>query len=198
MNHRFDRWRVTGAFALLSALAAAGIAGATLDGYSHREYPLAYLGAEGVPGALVFDLFGFVLPGALACVLALALRARLSAQASWRARIGARLAMLSALGFALQGLLPLRADQPDAAVNALHATAWMLWWIAFVSGAALLASARLSRAASAASAASSLLVVALTVLPWTGAMVAIAPRLAFLVWLLWVAALPGWPPLRRD
>ncbi|MFZ5637161.1 MAG: DUF998 domain-containing protein [Pseudomonadota bacterium] len=195
MSMRIRSARLAGAFAPISATAAAIAAGIALEGYSHRDYPLAYLGADGIPGALAFNLFGFLLPGMLAFAVAWSLRSTLPARGSWRPRIGARLAMLSALGFAAQGLLPLQPDQVDAAVNGLHASAWMLWLLACASGAALLASG--VRGAMPASVAVAIGVPVLALTPWTGAMVAIGPRLAFLVWLLWIAALPWIPPLRR-
>lgn len=195
MNRRTSRLRAAAAAVPLSAVFAAVFSGAALEGYSHREYPLAYLGADGIPGAFAFNAFAFAIPGTLAFVVLLALRASLPAEASWRARIGARLAMLSALGFAAQGLLPLQPDQVDAAVNGFHASAWMLWLLACVSGAALLASG--VRGATFACAVVAVLVPVAALMPWSGALVAIAPRLAFLVWLLWIAALPWMPPLRR-
>jgi hypothetical protein len=194
--NRWTSWlRVAAASAPLSAVAAAVISGAALEGYSHRDYPLAYLGADGVPGAFAFNAFAFAIPGALAFVVLWALRTSLPAEASWRARIGARLAMLSALCFAAQALLPLQPDQVDAAVNGFHASAWMLWLLACASGAALLASS--VRGATFACAVVAVVVPMSALTPWSGALVAIAPRLAFLVWLLWIAALPWIPPLRR-
>ena len=47
--------------------------------------------------------------------------------------------LLSALGFVALGLLPLDPADLHNASSSYHATAWMLWWVAFVSGAALLA-----------------------------------------------------------
>jgi hypothetical protein len=196
---RFARFFGTAALAIF--LTASWIGGALLPGYSHRDFPLAYLGAEGIPGAGAFNLFAFLLPGLLAFAVAWELRAGLSAQASWRARIGARLIGLSALGYAAQGLLPLRPEDYAAAVNSLHASAWMLWWIAFVSGGVLLAIGRVSRALGLSGAIAALAVVLLVSLPWSGAMTAFAPRLAFLVWLLWTACAPVLagrsPPLTR-
>lgn len=182
--------RYAGALAVVSALLAALVAGALLDGYSHRDFPLAYLGAEGIPGAVAFNLFAFLLPGLLAFAVAWRLRAGLPAQASWRARIGARLIAFAALGYAAQGLLPLRPEEVGATVNGLHASAWMLWWIAFVPGGALLALGGTPRALAVSGAVAAFAVAVLVGSPWSGAMTAIAPRLAFLVWLLWTACAP--------
>lgn len=192
--------RLSGTAALAIFVSAAWIAGDVLPGYSHRDFPLAYLGAEGIPGATAFNVFAFLLPGLLAFAVAWALRAGLSEQASWRARIGARLIALAALGHAAQGLAPLRPEELHATVNGLHASAWMLWWIAFLSGAALLALGGAGWRIAVPSAVAAILVAALVLTPWDGAMTAIAPRLALLVWLLWTACVPmlagRGPPLR--
>jgi hypothetical membrane protein len=190
MNPRTGVLRHAGVVALLSALIAAAIGGAALDGYSHRDFPLAYLGAEGIPGAAAFNLFAFLLPGLLAFAVAWALRAGLPAQATWRARIGARLIALAALGYAAQGVLPLRPEDLGATVNGLHASVWMLWWIAFLSGAVLLAFGRVGWRLAVPGAVAAVVIAVLVLTPWDGAMTAIAPRLAFLVWLLWTACVP--------
>ncbi|MGH8076861.1 MAG: DUF998 domain-containing protein, partial [Lysobacter sp.] len=57
----------------------------------------------------------------------------------WMARLGPWLWLLSALAFAAQGLLPLDPTDLDAQSSRVHATAWTVWWIAFVPGAVLLA-----------------------------------------------------------
>lgn len=178
-----------GAALCLLAVLAATLA---LPGYSHAQHPLALLGARGIPTAGWFNGLGFVLPGALALLAALGLRARL-AQAGWAARIGARLLQLSALAFAAQGLLPLDPEDLDAASGRLHAGAWTLWWIAFVPGALLLATGLRGaddpdrgRAAPLAIAALLVLMAGLPALLWPGPPV---QRLALAAWLLAYAAL---------
>ena len=57
-----------GAVALALHLVAVVVFALLLDGYSHREFPLALLGAQGVPRALAFNLCAFVLPGMLATI----------------------------------------------------------------------------------------------------------------------------------
>ena len=52
---------------------------------------------------------------------------------------GAQLLLLSALGFIALGVLPLDPDDLHNEASSLHATAWLLWWVAFVPGAALFA-----------------------------------------------------------
>ena len=131
----------SGAAALLAAgLFAAALAGfgSVLEGYSHALHPPAFLGARGVPGAVAFNLLGFVLPGLLGVAVMGGVRRRLEG-ARWPARIGSWLWLLSAFAFALQGLLPLDPADLDASRSRLHASAWTVWWLAFVPGGLLLA-----------------------------------------------------------
>ncbi len=123
--------------ALLFATAVFGF-GAALEGYLQTQYPVALLGADGFPHSLAFNLTAFVVPGTLAGVAMLALRHRLPGDAGWSSRIGAQLVFLSALGFIAMGLLPLDPRDLDGDVSSLHGTAWGLWCLAFVAGAALL------------------------------------------------------------
>ncbi len=125
------------AAALLFAGAVPGF-GAALPRYLQSQHPVALLGAMGIPHALAFNLIGFVLPGLLAGVVAIALRRGLPDDAAWPSRIGAQLVLLSALGFIAMGVLPLDPSDLDSESNRAHATAWMLWCMAFVPGAALL------------------------------------------------------------
>lgn len=181
---------IAGACALLLFIAAVAVFGELLDGYSHREFPLALLGAQGVPRALAFNLCAFVVPGALAAVAMWRLRSGLPAGARWQARIGAQLMSLAAIAFAAQGLLPLDPNDVGAASNALHALAWTLWWIASASGAALLAWAAPVRRMRVLAAIVAVCVPLLALPPWPGALAAFAPRAAFVAWLLWVALAP--------
>ena len=166
--------------AVVFVAAAAGFT-AALPGYSHLAHPLALAGASGVPRATAFNLCAFVVPGALLAVAGLALRARL-AQAGWPARIGATLALLSALAFAAQGLLPLDPEHLDSGDSRYHATAWTLWWLAFGPGAALLATGARPRWLHVA-AAIAVPVLALLLPALAGG--AIAQRLAFAAWFGW-------------
>ncbi len=189
--------RFLGPAALVMFVAAAMICGALLDGYSHREHPLGLLGAVGVPRALAFNVFAFVLPGLAVAVVFWTMRSALSATAGWRARIGTQLAVLSALAFAAQGLLPLDPDNLGGQANALHALAWTVWWIAFAAAGGLLASGVLSRGFGWATAVSLIATLALALPPWPGAMAAFAPRLAFAVWFVWAAWAGREAPLSR-
>ena len=106
--------------------------------------------------------------------------------APWTARIGARLALISALAFALQGLLPLEPTDLNSTASRLHALAWMLWWIAFVPGVLLLAvGARRGIGFSLACLLAGLLVPLLAVFAPVGSWVGLAQRLAFATWFGW-------------
>jgi hypothetical protein len=187
--------------AVASCLVAALVAGLATEGYSQLRHPLAWLGARqmGAAGTL-FGLFGFVLPGLAGAWLALELRQRLPDGSGWAARIGTQLALLAALGFAAQGLLPLDLEAVDEGASRLHATAWLLWSLAFPLGAWLLAGGlwrgRGWRGFAVASALAGMVVVACGFLGsgWIGA--ALEQRLAFAAWLGWgvlAAVAPAWP-----
>lgn len=182
--------------AVVFALALAGF-GSGVDGYSHLQHPVAWLGAEPLPHAAAFNLLAFVVPGLLVAGVALRFRSALSVPAgaggkaapAWSARIGAQLVLLSALAFALQGILPLDATDLDGARSGRHAAAWTAWWIAFATGCAALATGlRGDRAWHATAALSSLAAVLVPVcalvlphlLP-----AGLAQRLAFALWLAW-------------
>ncbi len=158
-------------------------------GFSHRTYPLAWLGATGIPGAFFFNAFAFVLAGVLAAIALQPLRSALPAEAGWSARIGARLVMLSAFAFAAQGLLPIDLDDLDNTASGLHGIAWTLWWIAFSAGNALMAwGFRRMREATDCTIA----FIAAQMVPLCALLaqhivpVALAQRLAFVLWFAWI------------
>ena len=129
------------ALALAAALCCLGALlgfGAVLEGYSHRLHPPGLLGADGIAHAAAFNLLGFVVPGLLLAAVAWRLRERLRSGGAM-ARIGAWLWCLSALAWAAQGGVSLDPTDLDAQASRLHAAAWMLWWLAFMAGAVLLA-----------------------------------------------------------
>jgi len=181
-----NRWTAVAGWAgALACVAAAIAAGMRLDGYSHALHPLALLGADGVPNALVFNLVGFIVPGLLASVVALGLYRALPAAAGWLPRIGARMLLVSALAFAAQGLFPLDPQDMDGQASGLHAAAWMIWWIAFVAGAPLLASGlRRIRAVTIAVACALL---AMMFVPPSLLDPPLSQRIAVVAWLLWLA-----------
>ena len=184
-------WKSIAAVAALLcfALALAGY-GAALDGYRHTQHPVAWLGSSGAPQALWFNLFCFVLPGLLAAAVALGLRQALSGT-RWSVRVGAQLVLLSALAFAAQGLLPLDPNDFDAAPSRLHATVWLLWWLAFAAGALAIAFGSRSRGRpELRSLSQASLIAALAVLLFALVLPSLLPaglaqRAAFGAWLRW-------------
>ncbi|SEL78967.1 Protein of unknown function [Pseudoxanthomonas sp. GM95] len=134
-------WRWCAPVALLTWIGAVLGFGAALkdQGYSQWIHPVALLGADGIPNAQLFNLLGFVLPGALCAMVAFALRLRLPLKAGWPQRIGAQLMFLSALGLVAMGLFHLEPQQLRGTGTQLHATAWGLWWATSLASALLLA-----------------------------------------------------------
>lgn len=182
MKLPFPPVRGTPVLALLSFASAACIFGALSPAFSHRVHPLALLGAQGEPMAWAFNALGFLLPGGLLAWQALRLRAHLG-QAGWAARIGAQLALLSALAFAAQGALPLDPYNLLAPSSRLHALAWTLWWVAFVPGALLMAASAPQRRLPGFAIA--LLVPLLALFGALAMPAAIAQRIAYLLWFAW-------------
>lgn len=180
------------------ALALAGF-GAALEGYDQRIHPVALLGAAGVPRATAFNLLAFIVPGALAALVALRRRGVLPRRAAWPQRLGWALALLAALAFTAQGLLPLDASAPDAGAGRLHGVAWGLWGIAFAAATLSLALAALGarRALPAVGhGVAGVLVFALAWLAGDAVPVALAQRAAYACWFAWLAC-AGWPPSTR-
>lgn len=98
--------------------------------------PLAWSGATGMPLAWLFNLLAWSAPGLLLAYVAIRLRAA-TPSIGMPAGIALRLLLLASLAFAAQGLLPLDPDALDAGSSRLHATAWMVWLLAFGAGAVL-------------------------------------------------------------
>lgn len=178
--------------ALLVCACAVFVLGAQVQGYVQALHPVSLPGARGMPRAMLFNAMAFVVPGALLALAAWRLREALPGGAAAVARIGAMLALLSALAFAAQGLLPLDLERLDGGASRWHATAWTVWWIAFAAGASLLAvAARALRLASA---------LAVAAVLWFGPFVGdavpagIAQRIAFAAWFGWCwFAAAAWP-----
>lgn len=165
--------------------------GAALPGYLPLGHPVALLGALGVPHALAFNVLGFVLPGLIAVVVALRLLARVPRTAPWSLRVGGQMLLLSGLAFAAMGLLPLDASDIESPASQYHASAWMVWVLAFVPGAVL--SGLGERAVSGGRRLAAVHLVA-GVITGLGALVLqmvmpapLAQRLAFVAWAVWLA-----------
>ena len=193
------QWGRAAAVAVLPCLvvAAAGF-GLALQGFSQWHHPVALLGARGVPHALGFDLFGFILPGLLAAFAALTAFGELRRGRAWGHRLGVQLLFLSGLGFAGMGLFPLDPTDLDAPASQRHASAWLLWVVAFVPGATGLAmdlwAGRRGLAWLCLGAAALVTVCAFT--PWLPP--ALAQRIGFAAWATWFGvAAAHWPSAPR-
>jgi hypothetical protein len=184
------RLLVLGGIAALSFVVAVIAFGSMLDGFRQSLHPVALLGADTIPRALAFNVFAFLLPGALAAWIAMALRTALPGDASWALRIGTRLLLLAALAFAAQGLLPLDPDDLEASATRLHATSWTLWWIAFVPGAFLLAAGKRNtgtwRGLASISLLAALLILVFAASPWQWLQPGVKQRVAYAVWFVWL------------
>ena len=161
---------------------------AALDGYSHLVHPVGLLGARGMPGAIGFNALAFVLPGVVAAVVGVRLRGRIPTTAGMLAGMGCWMLAVSGVAFAAQGLLPLDVNSLDGPISQRHAAAWLLWWVAFIPGAAALA-AGLGRqpgwhrfALAQAVLAGGVLVMVVIPVPWWPAPV--SQRIALCAWLL--------------
>ena len=192
--------RMAGHTALVMFVVSAAMFGAmfgeNIGNFSHRTHPLAWLGAGGVPRAMLFNLCTFLLPGVLAAVALWQLRPALPPGTRWSARIGAQLVVLSALAFAAQGVLPLDLENPDGTAGGLHAMAWTAWWLAFNAGALALAwglrkTVTMCRFFAAITALAGLVIPMLAVLAPLWIPNALAQRVAFLLWFVWVVWAAG-------
>ncbi|WP_369976043.1 DUF998 domain-containing protein [Xanthomonas bundabergensis] len=205
MSNRYDQaLRYAGPLLAVAAVAAVVGFGLALPGYLPWSHPVALLGASGIAHAWAFDLLAFVLPGALAVALALRLLQRTGRRAGWSLRVGGQLLLLAGLAFAGMGLLPLDPTDLESRATQLHASAWLLWVVALVAAASLLA-AGAWRLPGARGWARTALAVALLAALGAFALdallsAAVAQRLVFALWWAWLALLacrPGPPaPLR--
>lgn len=161
--------------------------GAALPGYSQWLHPVALLGAKGVMHAQAFCYAAFMLPGVLAIATALTL---LPDGRDWRSRIGWQLLLLSGVAFFGLGLLPLDPLNLDGRASQYHASAWLLWVLAYASGAWLVGlgmwQRRSRRRLGAVCVLAAVLVLVLSLLPasrWLPS--PLNQRMAFLVWAMW-------------
>lgn len=181
------------AAAVVFVLSVAGF-GMALEGFEQGRHPVALLGAGGIPHALGFNLLGWVLPGLLATAMALCLLARLPAGSSWLLRVAGQLLVLAGLAFAGMGLFPLDVQDLDGPASQAHASAWMVWALAFISGAVMLGLGSWRRSPPLARLALGCgLVAAVTAFALQGIVPApLAQRLTFAAWALWLAAGLPW------
>lgn len=171
------------------AVAVAGF-GAALDGYAQAQWPVALLGATGVPRAGAFNLLGFVVPGLLAAFVLLCRRGAVAQQAPWPLGLGWTLALLAAIAFAAQGLAPLDPGAPDAGRGRWHGIAWALWGLAAAAAGLALGLGSLragQRGRALGHGAAGGLVFALGWLAGDAVAPAVAQRLAFAAWFAWLA-----------
>lgn len=175
------------------SLACGASSAVRATGFMQSGYPLAWLGAIGMPGAVWFNVAGFGLCGLLAAIALWPLRAALPSSARWTARIGTQVLWLSAVAFAAQGVWPLDPRQPDGLATGLHGAAWTLWWLAFTVGGLSWAMTR-GVPGRRVTGAAALLVPVCAVAGGPLVAPALAERLAFGLWLAWIAwatAFPG-------
>lgn len=189
------RWAGVAAL-LLFAAALVGF-GLALPGFEHTRFPVSLLGAAGIRNALGFNLLGFVVPGLLAAAAALGMLRRQPAGSNWAVRVGGQMVLLSALAFAALGVFPLDPIDLDGPTSRWHATAWLLWSVAFVAAGALLGAGQWSREGRRGAALMALVAAAVVGLlgfspPGMLLTPPLAQRAAFLAWLLWLA-LAAWP-----
>jgi len=191
----------TGPLAAVIWLVAVVVFGASLDGYDQLRHPVSLLGARGVSGGELFSAVGFILPGVLAAIAMFDLVLRMPASAPRSLRVGGQMLLLAGVAFAAMGLLPLDADDIENRASQLHASAWLLWLVAFCAGAIAL---RLG--ADKNSPWRSLATLALVCALWSACSaflfqaampVAMAQRLAFLGWLVWLLGAWRLVPARK-
>ncbi|WP_313643282.1 DUF998 domain-containing protein [Stenotrophomonas sp.] len=183
-------WQWAGPAAVLVWLLAVIGFGMRLQGYDQMRHPVSLLGAHGVPDGNLFSWLGFVLPGVLAGLVALDAVLRMPASAPRPLRVGGQMLLLAALAFVAMGLFPLDVDDIGNRASQFHASAWLLWLLAFCTAAIAL---RLG--AARASAWRPLATLSLACAAWMACSaflfevvmpVAMAQRLAFLGWLIWL------------
>lgn len=179
-----------GPLAALVWIAAVLVFGARLEGYDQLRHPVSLLGARGVPDGELFSVLGFVVPGVLAGVAALALILRMAGNAPRTLRVAGQMLLLAAVAFVAMGGLPLDVKDIENQASQFHASAWLLWLVAFTAGAVAL---RLGAARAPAWRPLATLAVACAIWSVCSAFLfeivmpaAMAQRLAFLGWLAWL------------
>lgn len=193
-------WSWAGPVAAVVWLLAVFGFGMRLEGYDQLRHPVSLLGAHGVPGGTAFSMLGFVLPGILAAAAALDLALRMPVTAPRALRVGGQMLLLAAVAFAAMGLLPLDVEDIENRASQYHASAWLLWLVGFSAGALAL---RLGSARDAAWRPLANLAVGCALWSLCSAFlfeialpVAMAQRLAFLGWLVWLLGAARLAPAR--
>ncbi|MGE8286840.1 DUF998 domain-containing protein [Stenotrophomonas sp. ATCM1_4] len=193
-------WGWAGPVAAVVWLLAVFGFGMRLEGYDQLRHPVSLLGAHGVPGGTAFSMLGFVLPGILAAAAALDLALRMPVTAPRALRVGGQMLLLAAVAFAAMGLLPLDVEDIENRASQYHASAWLLWLVGFSAGALAL---RLGSARDAAWRPLANLAVGCALWSLCSAFlfeialpVAMAQRLAFLGWLVWLLGAARLAPAR--
>ncbi len=193
-------WGWAGPVAAVVWLLAVFGFGMRLEGYDQLRHPVSLLGAHGVPGGTAFSMLGFVLPGILAAVAALDLALRMPVTAPRALRVGGQMLLLAAVAFAAMGLLPLDVEDIENRASQYHASAWLLWLVGFSAAALAL---RLGSARDAAWRPLANLAVGCALWSLCSAFlfeialpVAMAQRLAFLGWLVWLLGAARLAPAR--
>ena len=189
-----------GPLAVVVFIAAVAGFGAQLQGYDQMLHPVSLLGARGIPGGTAFSLLGFVVPGVLAAIVMLDLIMRMPASAPRPLRVGGQMLLLGAIAFAAMGLFPLDVDDIENRASQFHASAWLLWLLAFTAAAIALrfAAGKAAgwRTLSTLTIVCALWMVCSAFLFEIAMPVAMAQRLAFLGWLLWLLAAARLAPAR--
>lgn len=190
-----------GPLAVVVFIAAVAGFGAQLHGYDQMRHPVSLLGARGIPGGTLFSLLGFVLPGLLAAIAALDQILRMPATAPRPLRVGGQMLLLAAIAFAAMGLFPLDVDDIENRASQFHASAWLLWLLAFSAAAIALrfgaGKASAWRLLSTLTMVCALWIVCSAFLFEIAMPVAMAQRLAFLGWLIWLAGAARLAPTRN-
>ncbi|WP_313173872.1 DUF998 domain-containing protein [Stenotrophomonas sp.] len=201
MLERNNAMAWAGPLAAVVFIAAVVGFGAQLQGYDQMRHPVSLLGARGVPGGTAFSLLGFVLPGLLAAIAMLDLILRMPVSAPRPLRVGGQMLLLAAIAFAAMGLFPLDVDDIENRASQFHASAWLLWLLAFTAAAIALrfgaGKAAGWRALSTLTLVCAAWVVCSAFLFEIAMPVAMAQRLAFLGWLVWLLGAARLAPLRR-
>lgn len=132
--------------AALACITAIVLAAASTDGYASMQHPVGLLGSDFSPHHDWFNPLGFVLPGLLVALFALALE-RVLHPSGHVLRIGFGMLLLAALAFAAQGLFPLDLGDLDAGSSRRHAVANAVFLLGGGGAGLLLGLALLPRAA---------------------------------------------------